>query len=189
MANSDVPKGLTPVRYVSGAPYTGACNVYNIPATDTTAVYIGDLVKLAGSATTGGVPTVTRAVSTNTVLGVVVGVAATTAGSKTYRVASTARNVFVADDPNLIFEVQEVSGGTALAATAVGLNANWTGTSGSTITGYSNVELDNSTEETTTTLDFQILRLAQKPDNTIGEHAKWEVRLNNHQLVDGVLGV
>jgi hypothetical protein len=189
MANSDVAKGLSPVRYLSGAPYNGAKNDYFVPATDTTAIYIGDMVKLAGSADTDGVATVGIASSTNAVVGVVVGVRPVDRSSKIYREASVARYVEVADDPNLVFEIQEVSGGTALTAAAVGLNANFTGASGSTVTGFSTMELDNSTEATTATLDFQLLGLAQRTDNAFGEHAKWEVRLNNHQFVDGTTGV
>jgi hypothetical protein len=44
MANSNAPTGLTPVRYASGAPYNGAANVYFVPASDSTALYIGDPV-------------------------------------------------------------------------------------------------------------------------------------------------
>lgn len=189
MANSDAAFGLKPVRYLSGAPYNGACNRYHMPATDSTAVYIGSLVKLGGTADTRGVATVTAAAATNAVVGVIVGVEATTAGATTYRAASTARYVYVADDPNLVFEIQEDSDSATCAATDVGLNANLTGTSGSTITGLSNTELDTSSKGTTATLDFQIIGLADRPDNEIGANAKWLVRLNNHQFVDGVTGV
>ena len=190
MANVDSATGMKPVRYLSGAPYNGACNEYSVPSSDTTAaIYIGDPVKLAGGADTDGVATVTIATSTNVLVGVVVGVRAVTRDSKIYRENSTTRYVQVADDPNLVFEVQEVSGGTALTAAAVGLNANWTGSSGSTVTGLSNIEVNNATEATAATLDFQLLGLAKRTDNEFGEHAKWEVRLNNHQFVDGTTGV
>jgi len=190
MANSDAAKGMTPVRYLSGAPYNGAVNTYSVTVANTDgAIYIGDPVKLEGGADTDGVPTVTLATTTNAVVGVVVGVKPVDRSSKVYRENTTARYLFVADDPNLVFEVQEVSGGTALTAAAVGLNATWTGSSGSTVTGYSTIELDNSGEATTATFDFQMLGLAQREDNAFGEHAKWEVRLNNHQFVDGTTGV
>ena len=140
MANSDVASGLSPVRYLSGAPYNGACNTYSVPSDDSAAaIYIGDPVKLAGGADTDGVATVTLASSTDPLVGVVVGVKAITRSSTIYRENSTARYVQVADDPNLVYEVQEVSGGDALTAAAVGLNANWTGSSGSTITGRSDI--------------------------------------------------
>lgn len=189
MANSDIVKGLSPVMYLNGTPYSGKCGKYYIPATDSTAVYIGDPVKLAGSADARGVPTVAKASSTNNIVGVVVGVEPVTADSTRYRAASTARYVFVADDPELLFEIQEDSVGGALAATSVGLNAKFVDGGGSTVTGFSGLEIDSSTAATTATLDFQIVRLADREDNAIGDNAKWLVKLNNHQYVDGVTGV
>ena len=189
MANSDTPKGLIPVKYLNGQPYTGKCGRYYIPATDNTAVHIGDLVKLAGSADARGVPTVTLAASTNVVVGAVVGVEPVTAASTRHRAAATARYVYVADDPELLFEIQEDSVGGALAATNVGQNCNVVVAAGSNTTGFSATELDSSTAATTATLDCQIMRLADREDNEIGINAKWLVKLNNHQFVDGTTGI
>jgi hypothetical protein len=192
MANTDAPRGLRPVRYISGAPYNGATNRYCVPASDGTAIYIGGLVKPAGSADADGVMTVTGNVSTgNQVLGVVVSVEPVTADSTIYRAASVLRYVNVADDPNLLFEIQEDSVGGALAVTAVGNTADLaTITSGSTSTGLSSMELDSSTATATGdgTEDVLIIRLAQRPDNEINTEAKWLVRLNNHFFVDSVAG-
>ena len=194
MANADAAFGLRPVRYVSGAPYNGAANKYYIPASDTTtAVYIGSLVKLAGGADANGIPTVTGNVATsNPVVGVVVGVVPETADSLRYRANSTARYVWVADDPNLLFEVQEDSDGGALAATAAGATCQLTGfTSGSTTTGLSAIELDSSnvSETSDTDDDVRIIALVQRPDNAVGTNAKWLVRLNVHQYVQNAIGV
>lgn len=192
MANTDAPRGLKPVQYVSGAPYSGRVNRYYVPDTDSTAIYVGGLVKAAGSADADGVPSVTGNVSTgNPVIGVVVAVEAVTQDSTTYRAASTERYVLVADEPNLLFEVQEDSDSGALAATAVMNTADLTGfTSGSTTTGLSSIEIDSSTATASGdgTEDVLIIRLARRPDNEIGTNAKWLVRLNNHQYVDGTAG-
>lgn len=193
MANADTPRGLKPTRYLSGAPYNGAANKYYVPSSDSTAIYIGGLVKPAGSADADGVMSVTGNVATgNAVLGVVVGVAPVTHESTTYRAASTERYVWVADDPALVFEVQEDSVGGALAATATGNTADLTGfTSGSTYTGLSSIEIDSSTATASGdgTEDVLIVGLSQSPgDNEIGANAKWMVRLNNHFFVDGVAG-
>ena len=147
MANANAPFGLRPVRYLSGAPYNGAANRYSIPSTDSTAVYIGGMVKPAGSADANGVMTVTGNVSTgNAVIGVVVGVEPVTASSTIYREASVDRYVWVADDPSLVFAVQEDAVGGALAVTAVGNAADGISfTSGSTTTGLSSMQLDTST--------------------------------------------
>jgi hypothetical protein len=49
MANANFPHGLRPVNAANGQPYTGAARVYSVPATDGTAIYIGDAVKLVGT--------------------------------------------------------------------------------------------------------------------------------------------
>jgi hypothetical protein len=190
MANADAPFGLRPVRYLSGAPYSGAANRYFVPASDGTAIYLGGLVKIAGSADADGVMTVTGNVASgDAVIGVVVGVEPITDESTIFRAASTARYVFVADDPTLLFEVQEDSVGSNLAAANVGGTAELTGfTSGSTFTGLSAIEIDSSEPGTDAADDVFIFGLVQRPDNAIGANANWLVRLNNHQLVDGTAG-
>lgn len=192
MANSDAPRGLSPVRDVSGAPYSGSVNRYYVPSSDATAIYIGSLVKPAGSADADGIMSVTGNVSTgDAVLGAVVGVEPVTADSKIYREASTERYVFVADDPNALFEVQEDSDGAALAAANVGNTADLTGlTSGATPTGLSSIEIDSSTATASGdgTEDVLIIGLSRKQKNEIGTNANWLVRLNNHFFVDGQAG-
>lgn len=196
MANNDNAFGLKPVAYLSGAPYNGAANLYYIPSTDNVAAYVGGLVKYAGSADADGIPTVTaNCAASNAVLGVIVGfepekgVASVNLGNM-YRPASTAMYVWVADDPNLVFEVQEDGDTTPIAAASVGLNATLTGfTSGSTTTGRSSIEIDSDTVAVTATLDVQVLRLAPRADNVIGEFAKWWVRLNDHQLINQTTGI
>lgn len=192
MANVDTPFGFRPVRYMSGAPYNGAVNAYATASGDATALMIGDPVKLAGTAQTVDdviLQDVTRAATTNVVTGIVVGVKPVTRDSTIYREASTIRVVYVADDPNLLFEIQEVSGGTSLTANDIGLNANFVVAAGSTVTGMSGVELNNATEATTNTLDCQIVGFSNRPGNAVGENAKWLVRLNNHQRANQVAGI
>lgn len=192
MANADAPFGLRPVRHKSGAPYNGAATRYYVPASDSTAIYIGGLVKLAGSADANGIASVTGNVATaDFVVGVVVGVDVPTADSTIYRAASTERYVFVADDPDLIFWVQEDSVGEDMVVGDVGSTADLTGfTAGSTTSGRSTIEIDSSTAGGTTgDHDVQILGLAQTPDNAIGSNAVWEVRLLNHAKSGDVVGV
>jgi hypothetical protein len=196
MANNDNPTGLSPVMYQGGAAWTGAANWYYVPATDSTAVFIGDVVKLAGSADSRGIPSVARVATpgTDPIVGVVVGVSPTrpdSAGgrdSAIYREASTEAYLLVADDPNLLFSVQD-DAGTAFTAATVGLNANLTTTAGSTVTGLSKIEINSATEAVTATLDVSIHRLVDREDNEIAANADWLVRINNHQFVDGTTGV
>ena len=180
MANADTPFGLRPVRYFSGAPYNGAANLYYVPSSDSTAIFIGDAVKLAGSADADGIPSIAQAAAGDTLIGVVVGVQADTRDSLTYRAASTERYVWVADDPELLFLAQEDSAGGALAASNVGNNVDLVVGSGSTGTGMSGMELDSSTAATTTA-QVRVVRLWNSPDNAIGNQAKWLVRIVEHQ--------
>lgn len=194
MANVDAAFGLRPVSYLGGAAWTGAARKFYIPATDTdAAAYIGALVKMTGGADADGIAAVTANVSSgDAVVGVVVGVEPVTADSAIYRENSTARYVYVADDPNLLFEVQEDSDGGALSATAAGGTCTLTGfTSGSTVTGRSSIEIDSSglSETADTDDDVLIIGAVQAPDNAIGNYCRWLVRLNNHAYVDAATGV
>lgn len=184
MANANTPFGLRPVRHRNGAPYSGAATRYYVPASDSTALYLGDPVILAGSADADGVATVTRATAAGGayVLGSVVGVEPVTRDSPAYREASTARYVWVADDPDLVFEIQEDAVGGALAAADVGLNADLIAGTGSAITGLSAFQLDTSTKATTNTLQLRILGFKQAVDNEIGANAKVLVTINLHAL-------
>lgn len=188
MANTNAPTGLRPVRYASGAPYNGAANLYCVPAADATALFRGDPVIIAGSADADGIPTATRASVGGRITGVVVGFRpSATIVANGYRVASTLEYIYVADDPNLIFEVQEDAVGGALAAVDVGLNADIIIGSGSTVTKLSGVQLDTSTKATTATLALRVVGFVQRADNEIGANAKVLVR-NNLPTETGAAG-
>ena len=74
MANVDTPFGFKPIEHLNGNPWNGKTRVYYIPATDNTAVFVGDPVKSAGSAdTTGRFPTIAQAAAGDLIRGVVVG--------------------------------------------------------------------------------------------------------------------
>jgi hypothetical protein len=191
MPNTNAPSGLRPVRHRNGAPYNGAATRYFVPASDATALFLGDPVILAGSADVNGVATVTRATAGggSFLLGPVVSVDTddgTSTGitlgrdSATYRVASTARYVWVADDPDIIFAVQS-NGSTAVAD--VGLNMDLVAGAGSTVTGWSGFQAADSTKATTNTLQLRVLGFNQNIDNEVGNpNAKLLVAINLHAL-------
>ena len=101
--------------------------------------------------------------------------------NRTYRPASTAMYCLVVDDPNVIFEIQEDSVGGALAAVDVGLSADIVVGSGSTANGKSGMELDSSTK-VTTAATCKILRLIDRESNDLGDNAKWEVLIAEHEM-------
>lgn len=184
MANVDRANGARPIRYLSGAPWNGKTRRYYVPSTDGTAIYVGDFVKSAGSADADGVPTVAQAAAGNTLLGVVVGIEPNPTNlSAVYRAASTAAYVYVCDDPNVVYEIQEDSVGGAMTATNVGNNGDIVVGSGNTSNGVSGMQLDSSDVISTTTgsAQLRVLRLASRVDNAIGNYAKWEVVINEHE--------
>jgi len=191
MANANVARGLIPVRHMSGAPYNGAGNVYYVPSTDGTALFIGDPVKLVtDDSDANGIPTVTRAAAGDSLQGVVVGVLShgdpavpVLQSDPVYRAADTERYVLVADDPDLLFEAQEDGVGGAMDAGAGGRNVEFIVAAGDTNTGYSGVELDSNTLATTNTLSLRVHRPAERADNDATlTNAKWLVSINLHRL-------
>jgi len=184
MANANAPFGLRPVRYKSGAPYNGAANLYSVASGDSTALFVGDPVIIAGTGDAGGISTVTAAAAGDRITGVVVGFApvpGASAGSVTainrgYRTASTADYVLVADDPMLLFECQEDSAGGALAVTDIGNNVDLVAGAGSTVTKRSGYQLDSSTKATTSA-QMRLVGVDQKVGNEVGANAVWLVSI------------
>ena len=189
MANLDTPFGFKPVKHLNGSPWNGKVNTYYVPATDATALFKGDAVKSAGSADASGkYPTVTQAAAGNAIRGIVIGFGDNPYSmihpdtpNTDYRAASTAMYVFVVDDPSVIFEIQEDSDGAALAAADVGLSADIIVGTGSTSTGKSAMEIDSSSK-VATAATCKLLRIVDREDNALGNNAKWEVLIAEHEM-------
>lgn len=214
MANTNKINGLSPVGYLNGAAYSGQARMYAIPTSDTTASYaIGDIVQSAGGSDANGIPYIIKvpaaSASSFVAVGVVVGTSIADAGvslvgttlnlEQTYILSSTrtaVRYVYVADDPNLLFEAS--AGATATNITLAKMRYNtgiasfYSGAdqtyaiSQNTYLGpnapYSNIILSSATVNTTNTLPIQMLGLAQKSDNAIGAYARILCRFNNHEF-------
>lgn len=189
MANANTPRGLVPYKYTSGAPYNGAANIYYVPSSYATALYLGQPLIATGASDANGIPVVQTATAgaTNYIIGAMVGivdggdpVVPVTQGLPVYHPASTSQYILVADDPNLLFWAQEDSvGGAITAATAGTKNIDLVAGAGSTVTGWSGWMLDSSTIGTGATLQMRIVSGLQEADNTIGSaYAKWLVRPN-----------
>jgi len=166
MANPDAPFGFRPINR-DGSPYNGATLRGVIAAGDTTATFIGDAVKTAGTSITG-YPTLAQCVAGDPVMGVIIAFEADpVALENTHRLASTQRFCQYAPVDSTYFEVQSDDDTTALLITDVGLNADFVVGSGSTVTGLSGMELDSSGAATTNTLDLQIVALPDREDNDV----------------------
>jgi len=184
MANSDAAFGLLPKCDNGSAPYNGGVNLYYVPASDTTALFVGDPVTRANGGDANGIGAVTRTTGTNQVDGVVVGFVpkpGAAAGSKSavdngYRAASTEDYVLVMDNADDIeFEVQEDSVGGALTAADIGKKVNFIYGAGNTASKLSGVEIDSSTKGSG--VQALLVGLIQREDNELGNNAKWLVRL------------
>ena len=188
MANTSRVNGFRPVKYLNGAPWNGQVTRYSIPASDGTALFVGDLVKASATADSEGVRGVIQAAASDAVLGVVVGFESsmTSLDTPQYRVASTLRYALVVDDPNVIFEAQEDGATDPLEMVDAGLNVDFVVGAGSTTTGASGMQIDSNTEAVTATLPLKLIGPAKRPDNELvaaGQaYTRWLVKINNHQL-------
>ena len=170
-----MPFGLTPIRYKSGAPYSGAANLYSVASGETNNIFIGDPVVISGTGDAAGVPGVARSAAGANITGVVVGFApkdnvaagSATAINRGYRAASEADYLLVADDYNLLFAIEEDAVGGALATTDIGNNADLVAGTGSVYTKRSGYMLDSSTKATTSA-QVRIVGFDQTIGNTIG---------------------
>lgn len=204
MANTSKPAGLVPVQYLNGSPWSRGGRVYCIPDTDdTNAFAIGDPVTLAGSADAQGIPTITLATAGtgNQVLGPIVSGAGSPVFGGQYgvpadspivipAVKSRSYYVLVADDPNIVFQIQEDGLVTPLAATDTGNNVNLiSGTNNGYISGW---QIDSDSKATTATLQLKLLGLAYAPQatpNAFGQYAQWFAQINNHCYRVGQAGI
>jgi len=211
MANTSKISGFRPVKHITGAPYNGQANLYEVPAGEAVPVFVGDLVKLSDSAATAGVPAVevvvgaSAQITAGPILGAVVGILNAkmdpldgnmTAGSISldtpqYRPASTKQYILVADAPDLIFEAEADA---AVPAASVGLNVGIGASAHTTplLTGASPMYVYSTTAPaTTSTLPLQIVGVVKRVDNEINSaFNKVHVRINVHAFGSvGVAGV
>jgi hypothetical protein len=217
MANSNKVSGLTPIKYLNGAPWTGGGNIYHIDSGDTNAYYVGDPVSLkAGTATIAGEDVGLQTLNVGQVgaanVGVIVAVGINARGGPyidpsnlgygnqvvTSAPATKTKPYYalVVDDPMVVFEIQEGGTGTELTVAANSKNANFALAAPATGVVVSGAYLNLATAPaTTSTYNLKLLGLAQRLDpasgayNTYGPFAKWWCLLNNHYYKTGVAGI
>jgi len=210
MANTSKINGFKPVKHITGAPYNGQANIYEVPAGEAVPVFIGDLVKLSDSAATSFYPAVEAVVDASAqiaagpILGSVVGIVnvkqdpitgVMSGGSialdtPVYRPASTKQFVLVADSPDLIYEAEADA---SVAAASIGLNVGVgaVGHTNSLKNGASPMYVYSTTApDSTSTRPLQIVGIVNRPDNEIGTYNKVLVRINVQSFGSvGVAGV
>lgn len=194
--------GFAPVKLLSGADWDGRGNMYYIDSTDTNAYNIGDPVVLrAGLDTKYGIPTITRATTgSNPMVGVILATGANPQGGPyidptnltLVSVPATKTKsyyVLVADDPNIIFELQEGGAGyvvgNVIPSTKVNNNATFAYVAPATGAAFSGTVLDAVTNPpaTTATFNLKLMGAVQRNDNVpFTLNQKWLVKINNHQF-------
>lgn len=179
MANIFAPNGLTPLRRLDGAAWTGAQSKRLIAAANTHKFFAGDPVILL---TTGYIDRVAiGSIPTQGTLGVFVGCEylSTAFGraqwANQFPGGDTTVDVtaYVIDDPNLIYGcwvgtgAASAAGGPAVQAD-IGANFNWQIGTGNTNSGISGAYLDYASLATTNTLPLTMYGLVTDPPGVNG---------------------
>lgn len=195
MANLNKPNGFSVDQTLTPAAFNQQINAYYVPASDATAIGIGDLVKLASGSTAPDGATqnsgkvlknVALAGASDVPVGVVVGFQFDPNNlMQKSRAASTGRIVLVADSPSLVLEAQSDATGVALAD--VGKNCTWTPGAPGSLSGNSTSVVTGV--NTTNTLPFEIIGISSAPNNEPGAYARVQLRFNKHQYVTATTGV
>lgn len=197
------PFGLQPIRTIDGNQFNFQVSTYMIPLADGSIYSIGDAVKSAANADANGIPAVAKAVGTDTLRGVVVGVinpAPNTPSIQGVLVDNTitsipatkTRNFYVAvaDDPSYVFAIQDdgITVGSLVAANA---NKNFS----LTIANPSSAQQDSATVmlssslAVTQGLNMKAMGLQQIPGNAFGVFAIWLCKINQHELQGNTVGI
>ncbi len=151
------PYGLIPINLIGGQVFAGATRQIPIATNSSTAIFYGDVVKLADTGTLAKDTGTTAA----TPVGVFLGCSYTDpVFGKTFRqyypgtTNITDVMAYVQDDPDALFKVAVVSGQNTTISyvnrTSVGNNAVLAQNTGSTITGNSQVAITSATNTTST---------------------------------------
>lgn len=199
MANTNAPRGLSPVGTITGGAWNQQGQRFAIASDGSNTYAIGDVVKLAGGSDTNGVAYVTKAASTDVPVGVIVGFQTAAYGASLQGTTLALNQVYlplnsglqyavVVTDPNIIYEIETDS--TGVAAANVGSNAGMTITSNQTSLSMSSplssTVLNSSSIVAQGTsgslgLPLTIIGVRQDPSNTVGAYDNVQVIFNRHQ--------
>lgn len=201
MPNLNAPRGFVPSRYLNGAAWNGGGNVYVIPSGDGSVYSPGDAVKSAANGDANGIPAVAKALGTDTVRGVIMGVLVAnpnnpslngvTLDLTTQQVPATKAKdyyVIVCDDPAVLFEIMD-DGLAVLTATSCNKNASFTVANPTAPSQNSASVLTTASVAVTQALNLKIVGLAQRDDNAFGQYARWLVKFNQHELEGNTAGL
>ena len=192
----DAPYGLKPVNLIGGLPFAGATRQIPIGNNYATAIYNGDVVQLNSSGNVIITTLQNNATPLAGVVGVFLGCSYTnpTTKQKQYAqyypgsVASDDIMAYVADDPNALFKVVNVtsnvadssSGGLLPAylsrANSFGTNAELVLNTGSSVTGDSKMGV--FINNVTTSLPLRVVDVVTDSANSSGNIVEFIVKFN-----------
>jgi hypothetical protein len=198
MANTNTPKGFSPIIYGGGAASNQQVRTYYIPSTDSSAYYLGDVVKTIAGSDANGIPAIAKCASGNTPRGVIVGVVNPNPANPSIQGVtldltitgipaskSSAYYVLVNDDPRQVYEIQ--GDGTTFVTTDANKNASYTVAAPSL--GYQLSATVLTAPATTSSLPLKILGFQQVIGNELGPYSNFIVQFNQHELAYGTAGV
>jgi len=195
----DAPYGLTPINSVDGKPYAGATRLIPIASTYNTAIFNGDIVRVAAGGTiqksTVTVDSTTAAA--NNTYGVFMGVQYVNAQGQTVQAqyypgnaAATSAVAYVVDDPMAAFKVAVVHANsvvTTVNRSIVGVNmaVQQEVPQGNTTTGNSNTGVLVATNDAGNAATLPVRVVSVIPETATGANAFTEVvvKLNNPQIL------
>ena len=191
------PYGLKPINRVDGMPYAGAIRQIPIASTYNTAIYNGDIVRIAAGGTIekSTVTTDSTTAAANNTYGVFVGVQYVNTQSQTVQAqyypgnaAATSAVAYVVDDPMAAFKVAVTFSGNATVTTVnqsiVGTNASVRQGTGSATTGDSAVSVyATNAQGNAAALPVRVIGVV--PETATGTNAFTEVvvKFNNPQIL------
>ena len=168
MANVDNPHGLRPLgRTLEGGQ--PVIEEFTKDSSEAAAIFAGDAVNRE---TDGNIEADTATPGTTLYSGV----------SLNYGAAATETKHLVIISPKAVFECQDNADTEGFVTADNGLNVNLELNAGVVATQQSGHELDESTFNTTLTLDMHMLKLFAVPGNAYGKNARVEVVFNTHRM-------
>jgi len=191
------PYGLVPINRVDGMPYAGAIRQLPIASTYNTAIFNGDIVRVAA----GGViqkSTVTvdsTTAAANNTYGVFMGVQYVNSQGQTVQAqyypgnaAATSAVAYVVDDPMAAFKVAVTYSGNATVTTVnqsiVGTNMSVRQGTGNTTTGDSAVSVyATDAQGNAAALPVRVVEVVPATASSAGNYTEVVVKLNNPQIL------
>ena len=189
------PYGLQPINRVDGMPYAGATRQIPIASDYNTAIYNGDIVRVAagGNIQKSTVTVDSTTAAANNTVGVFVGVQYVNTQGQTVRAqyypgnaAASSAIAYVVDDPLALFKVAVTASGsnvvTGVNQSAVGTNMSVRQGTGSTITGDSQVSVyATNAQGNAAALPVRVIAVVPETATSATNFTEVLVKINNHQ--------